>query len=275
MKYSIEATIPVVQYGNIKPLIEVDSPEQEEEALRTIKRLWDKFGESPIKEKTRLGKRIETFTGEVVYFDKESHVYTDEHGKQLLSGSKYAEQESPKFDVDMMAPKTANAWEIDERALRDIWNLNSQISNEWGSAIHSALEVAHKYYDIGAKIAEKKKLDENYILPKNPFLRDVVTSFVEQFGHDAEPEVVVSDVANGMVGTIDRLSISGYNVHIGDYKTNNEMDPKKLSKYQKQLSYYAKILSNKGYIVDGLTIFYLDGEAKWSKVDLDVLPVSL
>ena len=217
MKYSIEATIPVVQYGNIKPLIEVESPEQEEEALRTIKRLWDKFGENPIKEKTALGKRILTFTGEYVYFDKESHVYTDEAGRQLMSGSKYAEQESPKFDLDMMAPKTAQSWGIEEAVLRDIWKLNSDISNQWGSAIHSALEMAHKYYDIGKKISEKKALEENYILPKNPFLKDVVNSFIEQFGNSALPEVVVSDVANGMVGTIDRLSIDGYNVHIDVY----------------------------------------------------------
>jgi ATP-dependent exoDNAse (exonuclease V) beta subunit len=134
--------------------------------------------------------------------------------------------------------------------------------------------LAHKHWQTGNVITTKKELEDNYVLPKNPFLKNIVESFVSTYGCLALPEVVVSDVANGMVGTIDRLEVTGKRVHIGDYKTNNDFDTKKQSKYQKQLSFYAQILKNKGYEVDGLSIFYLDGEAKWNKVDLEVLEIN-
>jgi RecB family exonuclease len=75
-----------------------------------------------------------------------------------------------------------------------------------------------------------------------------------------------------MAGTIDRLAITGdKKCRVGDYKTNNEMDAKKLLKYQKQLSYYAHILMNKGWTVEGLDIYYLNAEDGWSVETLTVL----
>ena len=95
--------------------------------------------------------------------------------------------------------------------------------------------------------------------------------FVDQYGADALSEVLVSDVANGMAGTIDRLSVNGKKVRIGDYKTNAEMDSKKMLKYQKQLSFYAHILQNKGYEVEGLDLYYLNADDGWSLQTLAIL----
>jgi hypothetical protein len=273
MKYTIEATIPVVQYGNIKPLIEVESPEDEASAVETIKRLWDRFGESPIKDKSSGGKKIVSFTDEIIYFNADTHTYTDQSGNVLISGSKYAEKVSPKFDLDMLAPKTATSWGVSEADLRDIWKMNADTSTSWGTAIHNALEIYHKYQSVGAMIQEKKQMDVNYVLPKNKFIRGLVESFVEKFGANAGSEVVISDVANGMVGTVDRLSESAGVYRIGDYKTNAEMDSKKKLKYQHQLSYYAHILINKGYSVSGLDLYYLDEDFNWVHEEMDVLPL--
>lgn len=274
MKYTLECTIPVVQYGNIKPLLTVESEEDEIEALETMKRLWNRFGESPLKDRRSGGKKIETFTGEVVFFNEDTHTYTDTKGNVLLSGSKYAEQVSPKFDIDNILPKTATAWGVDESSLKNLWKLNAEVSTNWGTAIHKALEIYHLYHEIGGKIQDKKELDINYALPKNKFLRSLVTEFLEKFGVDADSEVVVSDVANGMVGTIDRLRYYEGKYVVGDYKTNAEMDKKKLLKYQHQLSYYANILINKGFHVTGLEIFYLDDEFNWMHEKMDVLPLT-
>lgn len=281
MKYKIEATIPTTQYGNIRPTFEIESEEEEQIALARLHSLWGKYGEKPLNVSTGqieasqgTLERRQTFTGEVIMWDKDNHIYTDENGNVLKSASQYADEHSPKFDIDMLAPKTANSWGVDEESLRDIWKLNGNVSNAWGTSIHAALELYHKYHTVGSTIQTKKELEDNYVLPKNPYLRKIVKEFVELAGTDALVEVLVSDVKNRMAGTIDRLSITGEkSCRIGDYKTNNEMDAKKLLKYQKQLSYYAHILMNNGWTVEGLDIFYLNAEDGWSIEKLKVLPL--
>lgn len=274
MKYKLEATVPVVQYGNIKPVFEIESESDEAEVLTTLQRLWNRFGESPLKDKSGSGVEVQTFTGETILWNEETHTYTDHDGNVLLSGSKYADQHSPKFDMDVMLPKTAKSWDVNEKTLSAIWKENGDLSNHWGSAIHKALEIYHKYSEVGSKIQEKKEMEENYILPKNKFLRGIVTEFVEKFGANALSEVVVSDVKNKMAGTIDRLELVADNTYrIGDYKTNAEMDSKKKLKYQKQLSFYAHILINKGFNVQGLDLYYLDQENGWVKDELEILPL--
>ena len=274
MKYTIEATIPVVQYGNLKPVIEVESPEDEALAVDTIKRLWQRFGETPMKDKTDGGVKVTTFTGEEILWNESSHTYTDLKGNVLLSGSKYADMHSPKFDMDMMLPKTASSWDVNEKDLKDVWKFTGDISTSYGTAIHKALELYHLYHEIGKKIQDKKGLEVNYILPKNKYLRDIVTNFVKEFGSNAKVEVLVSDIAKGMAGTIDRLEIvEGNVVRVGDYKTNAELDSKKLLKYQKQLSFYAHILNNKGFKVQGLDLFHLNQDDGWVRTQLEVLPL--
>jgi hypothetical protein len=274
MKYKIEATIPTTQYGNIRPTFELDSPQDLNEAFGALSKMWERFGEVPLKDKTGGGVKVITFTGEEILWNESTHTYTDLAGNVLLSGSKYAEQHSPQFDLEMMLPKTAKAWEVEVEPLRTVWKSNGDISNHYGNAIHMALELYHNYYKMGEQIQGKKELDANYVLPKNKHLRGIVESFIKLYGADAMSEVLISDTANKMAGTIDRLQImEGNVVRIGDYKTNAEMDAKKLLKYQKQLSFYAHILQNKGYVVQGLDLYYLDQDDGWVKTEMEVLPL--
>jgi hypothetical protein len=275
MKTKIHATIPSVQYGNIRPVFELEDGDDEGVAIDKLKELWSRFGESPLKDRQGGGVKVETFTGEVLMWDETNHVYTDMDGNVMLSGSKYAEQNSPKFDLAMMLPKTANAWNVDEKMLGDLWKMNSNVSTHWGSSIHLALEIAHNYYEMGEKIKEQKELEDNYVLPKQPYLRNVVTEFIDKFGLHAVAEPIVSDVANKMAGTIDRLKITGTKkCRVGDYKTNAELKKKDKDKYQLQLSFYAQILKNKGWEVEGLDLYHYDGES-WTLHELEVLDIEL
>lgn len=279
MQYKIEATIPTTQYGNIRPTFEVSTPEEEGLALEKLQALWTKYGEKPLNVATgqiegnkRMLESKSTFTGETILWDETAHKYFDTEGNVLMSASQYADMHSPKFDMAMLLPKTAKAWEVSEEDLKNIWSLNGNISNLWGSTVHAALELFHKHHATGAMIQGKKELPDNYVLPKNSYLRKIVTDFVAVAGADALSEVLVSDVKNKMAGTIDRLAITGdKKCRVGDYKTNNEMDAKKLLKYQKQLSYYAHILMNKGWTVEGLDIYYLNADDGWSIETLTVL----
>lgn len=274
MKIKLEATIPTTQYGNLRPTFELDSPEEEEEAVVALSNLWKRFGEAPLKDRQSGGVKVETFTGETIIWNEGTHTYTDLHGNVLTSGSQYANEKSPKFDLEMMLPKTATAWNVPQEDLRLIWKYSGDVANHWGSAVHTALDVYHKYHALGASIQEKRGLDMNYVMPKNSYLRKIVQEFVEIAGTDALCEVLVSDVANKMAGTIDRIKVTGDKTcRVQDYKTNNELDKKKLLKYQKQLSFYAHILQNKGWTVEGLDLYYLNADDGWSLETLEVLPL--
>lgn len=275
MKYEIEATIPVVQYGNIKPKFTIEEPHEADLAIDTISCLWRKYGEQPLPDKD-VGEKVLSFTGEELLYDEVSHTYMDMDGNKLLSGSAYADRVSPKFDKEVLLPKTSKAWGVKEGVLEHIWELNSKISTDYGSAIHNALELYHRYDKEGNKIQEKKELEENYVLPKNSYLNGIVSEFVDKFGTDAEVEVLVSDIKNGRAGRIDRLTILDKDkkvCRVGDYKTNNEMDDKKQLKYQHQLSFYAHILMAHGWTVDGLDIYHHSSEG-WIKLERPVLDLT-
>lgn len=274
MKIKLEATIPTTQYGNLRPVFELENEDEQEQAVTALAKLWGRFGESPLKDKQSGGVEVKTFTGETIIYNNEAHTYTDLEGNVMLSGSGYANKHSPRFDLEMMLPKTAKAWGASEEDLRSIWKFNGDIANQWGSAVHSALELYQKHHKTGEQIQKQKDMELNYVLPKNSYLRKVVLEFVELAGADALCEVLVSDVKNKMAGTIDRLVITGEKkCRVGDYKTNNEMDNKKKLKYQKQLSFYAHILMNKGWDVEGLDLYYLNSNDGWSVEVLPILPL--
>ena len=277
MQYEIEATIPVAQYGNFKPKFIIENEEDEKIALERIASLWDTYGEKPLSKAT-VSKadavKLLTFTGEDVMWSEETHTYTDMKGKVLLSGSKYAGKNSPKFPKDIVLPKMAAKTGVDAATIDSMWGMKGSMSLDIGNAMHKALEMFHLYGEDGAKIQEANGDDENYALPKQPYLRRSVIDFLEKFGADALSEVIVSDVENGMAGTIDRLEVidSDKNIcRVGDYKSNTEIKKPKMLEYQKQLSFYAHILINKGWTVEGLDLYHLDKEEKWVKVEMEVL----
>lgn len=276
MKIKLSAVIPTVQYGNMQPEIELEGDNEDElyaKAEAHIRRIWDKFGSSPLTvNENSGGKKMTTFTEEEIVYDTATHKYTDLSGNVLLSGSVYADKHSPKFNKEIMVPKTAKAWGVDSDDLGKLWEMNGKVSTEYGNSIHTALEIWHLYSAMGKKIQTDKESDDNYCLPKNPHIREIVKSFDEQFGSDALVEVLISDVANGMAGQIDRLQIVDADkkiCRVGDYKTNNDLDDKKVKRYQLQLSFYANILKNKGWTVEGLDIFHWSDH--WEKVELEVL----
>lgn len=279
IKYKLAAVIPTVQYGNLQPEVELEGEDLailHEQAEAHIQKIWDRFGERPLLKKTSQGVERLTFTGETVFFDSEAHRYTDKDGNVLLSGSTYAEQQGKPFDKKNVLAAASKSWGVDINELSELWDINARISTEYGSAIHTALETYHLHHKLGEIVQSKKELDYNYALPKTPYIRDAVMSFVDSYGADALTEVLVSDIEHGMAGTIDRLVIVDEKkkvCRIGDYKTNFELDAKKLLTYQHQLSFYAAILQNKGWAVEGLDLYHFS--EGWTHHKLEVLPITL
>jgi len=222
-----------------------------------------------------MKQTLTTFTGEQIQYDESLHKYYDMNDVPLVGASSYAKKFGKTFDKSSILPRTAKSWGVEEEHLDDLWNINGRISNEFGSSVHSAMELWFRYKKIGEKIATHKSLEYNYALPKNVHLRDIVLDFAKQFDIDGEPEALVSAVAKRMAGRVDLIHIVEPMVcRIADYKTNNDMDYDKMLKYQNQLSFYADILTTHGWTVTGLDIYHHDGKG-WECIPLTVLPVEL
>jgi hypothetical protein len=184
---------------------------------------------------------IDTFTGEQIYYNDTYHAYYSLDGKKLLGASSYAKRFGSTFNKSAILPRLAKAWEMPKQDIDQLWTINANISNSFGSAIHHAMELWFRFNKVGKTIQEKKGLPYNYALPKNVHIRDIVLDFVATFGDiSGIPEATLSAVDKGMAGRTDLIHITGDKTcRVGDYKTNNDLDDDKLLKYQHQLSFYA------------------------------------
>ena len=283
VKYKLKATIGLPNYSNIQPEVELEGEDINElhaSAMAHISEVWAKYGERPLKGlEANFGGNKElveliSFTGDTILYDESGHRYLDKEGNVFLSGSKYAESVSPKFNKGVILPKTAMAWGVNAEELDAVWGINGKVATEYGSSIHLALENWFKYGEMGAKIAEAKELPFNYVLPKNDHIRSVVELFVSTFGlNGALSELLITDTKAMRAGRIDLLEVLDKDkkvCRVGDYKTNKELDKKKILQYQHQMSFYAHILIASGWTVEGLDIYHYNGDV-WEKISLDVL----
>lgn len=265
--FKITATIPTVQYGNIQPEIFVEAKTYEEAqriGLDRVQKLWDDYGQVPLKKKgatTNYFEFVTTFTGETIKWFPESHEYTDLQGNHLVSGSEYAHSFEKEFNTALMSGKIATKYKVDASRVAEMWSANSKISTTFGNALHLAMEQWFKYKDTACD-------DKTYNLAKPIFLRSAVESFPLK-NENIIPEVVLSNIANKMAGTTDGLLITGEKTcEVEDYKSDSDI-VKNLPKHFRQLSYYAIILQLAGWSVGKVTVWnYTD---KWESYDSEVL----
>lgn len=215
---------------------------------------------------------VTSFTGEEVLWSEFLHVCTDLEGNNLLGGSTYAKQFEADFDRDTIAKRYAKKNGYDTQAVITYWEGMGQLSMDYGTSIHKALEHYGKNYAI---------FGHEESLPRQQPLREAVEAFLEVADFDrciAEP--LITDVERGMSGWIDLLRFTGpKEVYIEDYKTNTFKDGdypvkwnKSLATYEKQLNYYGTILHNHGFTVKGLVVWHYH-EGVWKKHTKEFTPV--
>jgi hypothetical protein len=266
-KFKISSTIPVVQYGNIIPTIELEGEDYdklEEEGLKRIKVLWNKYSETPLREQYASDNSFEevvTFTGETILYNKELHQYATLDGVRLLGGSTYAKQFEKPFDKSRIIPPFAKKHNVSCELVEQMWADNSDMSKGFGIALHKALENWFRYNKLTC-----------YKLPKHPVLFNALNTFPLK-GEDALPEIMVSDVKNHRVGQIDNLIVTDKEKKQGyliDYKSDAEIK-NNLVKHFNQMSFYADILKVFGWEISRVEVWnYTD---KWEKYVSEVLPV--
>jgi hypothetical protein len=274
------AVIPTTQYGNIQPKFTLEGgtvEKMKEKGLELIQEVWDEYGEKPLKKKTDApvdGIEFEqklSFTGENILWSEYLHEYRSLDGTRLISGSEYNSLTEKPFNSALLSEKSGNAWGVNKDELADLWKINGKIATDYGTAVHTALEAYMRFHQLGAIVQEKKGLEHNYALPKNEYLRDTVLSFVNMFGTFDLAEVFVTDTKNRMAGQIDGVNILDMQAKVcslGDYKTNFEMKKSKLKGYTKQLNFYRTALENKGWTVESMNVYHLNG-SKWNHHVID------
>ena len=300
--FKLTAVIPTAQYANMQPEIETEGESYEEAqelALSQMAELWNRVCEPgkelKIAQKVTLAptqtnsydRLVSKLTGAEVLFDKVAHKYMTPDGKEYLSGSVFASRYKSKFDSDAISANVAKKHDVPQRDIQDMWSLNGDVSSSLGTAVHNALELYGKYLQLSLKT---KGTNES-ALNKNGIIRPLVESFFA--GREDEKagyEVFVADETHGLCGFIDRLLIVDEKkkiCRVQDYKTNHNINKSEtikapfkgivpsttLGAYWLQLSFYAYILQQHGWTVEGLDIFnWEDGE--WKTYQSDVIDIS-
>jgi len=276
VKLTLGATLPTdTQYENVQPTVEVEADTFEEAAdiaLAQIKSIADKVrSKNPfiiVEAKPQDLAEIETLVdidGVKVKWNPAQHRYQDNY----LSGSAFSHKFIQDFPADKISSVMAAKAGVPQEEILSMWKTNAEASTSLGTAIHAALELYGKYKDTSMMV----KGDLTSAIHKNPFLKHVIDLFYKDRGDEVavyEPFVALED--KKLCGFIDRLLIVDAEnkiARIQDYKTNPDIGKKKgilapfktvienteLGAYWLQLSFYAYIMIQKGWTIEGLDIF--------------------
>ena len=246
MKIKITSVIPVANYANIQPELEVDMPTYDEalEYLQPkVNELWDKYYNNiPT---ASGGIELTDFFGNKIIYDDLTHSYSF-NGEKYLSGSEFAESFEKPFDKDGISSAMAKRDGREQQSLLDEWELNGEVSGIIGTALHKALEL----FGVHGK------------LTNSPILKNAVQSFYASHKGKADYEVLIVDHKAKRAGRVDRLA-DGW---IEDFKTDYDLT-KKLAKYSKQLNFYRSICEANGLPIKGMRVYHWTGQA-WDEYEL-------
>ncbi len=235
-----------------------------------------------------------------------------------LSGSKFPEQFFAPFDEEKILEAMVAKYGVKAEDLKAMWSLNSDVSTGFGTAIHAALENYDKNFELGEKVRNYVKkptkkdpegvLSDNKALSRNPALKKIVQYFHESFGggYIRFNEEFVWDRGLKLCGSIDRIKVVDLKkriIRIQDFKTdadihetkyqlttspfydltqgeNPTMGKELLDYHWLQLSFYAFILQRAGWKVEGLDVYWLNGEKlvsgenPWEEFSHDVIDIT-
>lgn len=268
----LSAVIQVAQYQDVRPTIVCDDIQ---DGLKYLSDLARSVGNNTFADK--LSGEQPKATGNVVklnqgqntiLFYPDTHTYTDEAGNKYRSGSEIANSIFRPFNAEAIAKGDA-----DKIAG---WEAKGDDSAAWGSLIHSVCETFVRYG----------------VLPNEPYLADMVNSFVEVAGKDYIPEQFVCCPDMKICGRVDGLVpvdktnkvVSILDIKSGDIYKKKSLTPEAravfpklkgeaLSGYSVQLNAYRLAYECLGYKVKDMIIYNWTHDS-WVEVKIDKLNIS-
>jgi hypothetical protein len=266
-------------------------------------------------------KTVEPVTYNSVLIGKNIEIQEVNGHKRLegfLSGSKFPEQFYAEFDKTEILKAIQNKHKLTDAQIEQIkamWDINSQISTNFGNSIHFAMENYDRNFELGDKIKSVKEfktkppvIGDNKALNRNPLMKKIVNDFHALFGGDyiRFNEEFVWEKGLKLCGSIDRIKVIDMKkriIRIQDFKTDADIHETKyqlvdspfyaltqgtapklgkelLDYHWLQLSFYAFILQRAGWTVEGLDIYWVNGEKlaagenPWEEFSHDVVDIS-
>lgn len=234
---------------------------------------------------------VQSFNESVkVKFDKQTHRHIYE-GKDLVSATSYINKWMKEFDSDRVSGIVANSLGVTQQEVKDFWDDGGDISAAFGTVVDRALCHYEKYKGLGKVIQDKKNLLHNKAMPSHPALLNIVLGFYLMDLKQGEvlTQVLLTNVERGLCGNADRILVLDREKKIaiiGDYKCTINCEeetgdkflgqfatlPKnKLSKYQLQMSFYARLMELSGWNILHLEAYVYDGT--WKTYKMKVLPL--
>ena len=253
-KITLEATIPTVQYGNIRPVIELEGEDWEElrdTALRRVKEISDMTAGDgyafevrglpvtqgrTVMQTNPLKKYVSPLTGQSIELEE---VNGHKRLKGFMSGSRFPEKFYAPFDSEKILEAIVNKYKVSAADVAAMWKLNNEASTGYGTAVHAALENYDRNHKLGDKLKSVKTfktkdavVGPNKALSKNPFIKKIVEDFHDKFGGNYErlSEVFVWLDSDKLCGSIDRIKVVDRDkriVRIQDFKTDGDIHDKK------------------------------------------------
>ena len=201
-------------------------------------------------------------------FYKDTHKYLH-NGEPYLSVSDFRDQFKEPFPKRTVAEAVAKKKDKDPDEILNEWNMNRDVSIDYGNSIHKALELYIKYGKIH----------------KLPHIKEVISQFKEKYDRTKiYPEIIAYNTSIRLSGTLDALlETSKGNFSIIDYKTNYELSKSqykpyksplehltisKLNDYRIQLSLYKWLIEQYNHKVDKLILEHWNGE-KLKTIELE------
>ena len=205
-------------------------------------------------------------------FDEKEHRYVKD-GIEYLSVSRFLERFKPPFNKELISGMVAKKQGKEPDDILSMWNLNSEISTNYGTSIHKGIELFVKHKTIS----------------KLPHIKESTEKFIEKFkGKKLRSEIVAFDDEHRIAGMIDLLELLGNKrVRIIDIKTNYEMDKEKrgnflapidtipntkINGYRLQLSMYKYLVEKHGFTVEGLQLEHWDGK-EYHTIELEPINI--
>lgn len=193
-------------------------------------------------------------------FSNSQHEYR-KNGDVYTSVNAFLSRFEVPFAKGLIAEKSAAKQGREAEDLIAQWDLNAEISRNYGTAVHQAIEYWIRFGEI----------------TKIPQLKEVVERFANKYDREKlRAEVIVENDEYKIAGTIDQIEVIGKKrVNIIDVKTNAELEEKprgyflspiddiphtKINKYRLQLSMYKYLLEQKGFIVEGIKLMHWNGK---------------
>lgn len=208
-----------------------------------------------------------------VMFDEENHVYFDEDGNRMISGSVFEEEHSPISDFSYAAKAMGKSTGIKPDEILGLWDENRDLSANYGTVVHKGMEVYFKNHELMKRLDAHKERAHTATTYMPQAVGDIVDKYLarhpEDYASRCSSEVFVRrDGRCGFVDLVEQVE-GGLVTHdfkfVKQLKQVNYREFGKHNKYTLQQNFYRELIEANGHTVKGMVLETLcDGE--WDTV---------